>query len=132
MSYKVNEEIKPLQLEVDKYRPYYYGGASGDFNPIHIDNDFAKQVGLAGIILQGLCTMAFVYRAAMADKDPVQMKKLKVRFRGMVKPLDMLSISGKVTAINNNLITLDLIAENQNKEQVITNAQAVLSQDLHK
>ena len=128
MSYKLNQEIKPFEVDVDKYRPYYYAGASGDFNLIHIDNDFAKSVGLPGIILQGLCTMAYVYKAAMGDgdKDPGKIKKIKVRFRQVVKPLDQLTIKGKVSGIENNLVTIELLAENQNKEQVITNAYAVI------
>ena len=47
----------------DKYLPHRYAGASGDFNPIHIDPEFAKQVGLPGNILHGLYTMAQVARA---------------------------------------------------------------------
>lgn len=126
MSYKVNEEIKSLEIEVGKYCPYYYAGASGDFNLIHIDNEFAKKVGLGGIILQGLCTMAYVYRAAMSDKDPGKIKKFKVRFRQIVRPLDKLTIKGKVSSLENNLATIDLLAENQKGEQVITNACAVV------
>ena len=126
MSHKLNQEIKPFEVNVDKYRPYYYAGASGDFNLIHIDNDFAKSVGLPGIILQGLCTMAYVYRAIMGDKDPGKMKKIKVRFRQVVKPLDKLTIKGRVSGIENNLETIELLAENQNKEQVITNAYAII------
>ena len=128
MSHKLNQEIKPFEVNVDKYRPYYYAGASGDFNLIHIDNDFAKSVGLPGIILQGLCTMAYVYKAAMGDKDPGKIKKIKVRFRQVVKPLDQLTIKGKVSGIENNLETIELLAENQNKEQVITNAYAIIEE----
>ena len=40
--------------KVDKYRPIYYAGASGDYNPIHIDPEFGKMVGLGGAILQGI------------------------------------------------------------------------------
>ena len=128
MNYKINEEIKPLEIEIDKYCPYYYAGASGDFNPIHIDNEFARRVGLEGIILQGLCTMAYVYRLVMGDKgkDPSKIKKLKVRFRQVVRPLDKLTIKGKVSKIENNLVTFDLLAENQKNEQVITNASATI------
>ena len=75
MNYKLNEEIKPCEVVVDKYSPFYYAGASGDFNLIHIDNEFAKNVGLPGLILQGLCTMAFVYRAALGNNNPETMKK---------------------------------------------------------
>ncbi|MBI2996099.1 MAG: hypothetical protein HYY52_05270 [Candidatus Melainabacteria bacterium] len=127
MNYQLNENIKPFEIEIDKYRPYYYAGASGDFNPIHIDNDFAKMAGLGGIILQGLCTMAYVYRSAIDNKDPGKIKKIKVRFRNMVRPLDKLTIKGKVSKVENSLATVELLAENQKGEQVITNAFAVLS-----
>ena len=122
----MNEEIKPFEIVVDKYCPFYYAGASGDFNPIHIDDEFAKKVGLPGIILQGLCTMAFVYRAAMRDKNPERIKKIKVRFKSVVRPLDVLSIKGKITNIENNLETIDLSVKNQRNEDVIINAQAVI------
>lgn len=128
MSYIPGQEIKPVQIEVDKYRPYYYAGASRDFNTIHIDNEFGKSVGLGGIILQGLCTMAFVYRAVMGDKDPEKIKSFRVRFRGIVKPLDKLTIKGKVSKMENDLVTFDLFAENQKNEQVITNAFAVIEE----
>ena len=126
MNYQVNQEIQTLQIEVDKYRSYYYAGASGDFNPIHIDNDFAKRVGLGGVILHGLCTMAYVYRGVMGTTDPNKLKKLKVRFRGMVRPLDVLTIKGKVIDVENEEVTIDLQVLNQKNEQVITNAHVVL------
>ena len=126
MSYVVNQEVKPLVIEVNKYLPYYYAGASLDFNLIHIDNEFAKQVGLGGIILQGLCTMAFVYKCVMRDNDPSNLKKLKVRFRHPVKPLDKLTIGGKITSQEKDQTTIELIATNQKGEQVVTNAVAVL------
>ena len=128
MNYKLNQEIKPFEVEVDKYRPYYYAGASGDFNLIHIDNDFAKSVGLPGIILQGLCTMAYVYKAAMGENDPGKIKKIKVRFRQIVRPLDKLTIKGRVLNIENDMATVELLAENQKNEQVITNACAIIQE----
>ncbi len=121
MKYGLGQEINPSEVEIDKYRPYYYAGASGDFNFIHIDNDFANKVGLGGIILHGLCTMALVYKALVQDKDPSKTKKFKVRFRQVVRPLDKLTIKGKVTNIDNKLLTIETSAENQKGEQVITN-----------
>lgn len=126
MSYRVGQELEQLQVDIDKYQPYYYAGASGDFNAIHIDNDFAKKVGLGGIILQGLCTMAYVLRAAVRNNDPDKIKKFKVRFRQAVRPFDKLIIKNKVINVENNLVTLELIAENQKGEQVITNGLAVI------
>ncbi len=124
--YKINQELEPVQIEVDKYRSYYYAGASGDFNPIHLDNDFAIKVGLPGKILHGLCTMAFVYRTVMKNNDPDKMKKLSVRFRQVVRPSDKLTIKGKVIEKENDTVKIGLIAENQNNEQVITNGCAVI------
>lgn len=123
----MSEELKTLKVKINKYLPYYYAGASGDFNLIHIDNDFAKKVGLGGIILQGLCTMAYVFRCAVSvTDDPYKLKKIKVRFRGIVRPEDEITIRGKIISTENNSRIIDLIAENQNSEQIITNAQAIV------
>jgi acyl dehydratase len=48
----------------DPYRPIYYAAGSGDFNPIHIDDAAGKAANLGGVILQGLCTMAWAAEAA--------------------------------------------------------------------
>ena len=69
---KQGDDIPELAVTPDKYLPHRYAGASGDFNPIHIDNDFAQQVGLPRNILHGLYSMAQVARAnaAAAGGDP--------------------------------------------------------------
>ena len=82
----------------DKYLPHRYAGASGDFNPIHIDPEFARAVGLPGNILHGLWMMAQVARgnAQLADGDPRALKRLSVQFRGMGFPEQELVVSGTV------------------------------------
>jgi acyl dehydratase len=75
--------------QIDNDQTFRYAEASGDRNPIHLDENFAKSVGLPGIINHGLCTMAFVSRAAieaLADNDPLRLKRLKVRFSKPVLP----------------------------------------------
>src|SRR3954453_10473414 len=52
------DSVPELKVTPDKYLPHRYAGASGDFNPIHIDPEFARQVGLPGNILHGLWMMA--------------------------------------------------------------------------
>src|SRR5437588_7597705 len=73
-----------LRVTPDPYVTVRYAGASGDFNPIHIDEDFAHKVGLPGRILHGLWTMAQVARAHTdAAGGPDKLKRLSVQFRGM-------------------------------------------------
>jgi len=122
---KVGEKIS-FEVEVKKYAPHHYAGASLDFNPIHIDSDFAKKVGLPGNILHGLCTMAYVYRGVMGSKDPSKIKKLRVRFKQPVLPLEKLTVKGEVTGVEGNLAGIDLTVENQKGEQVISNGFAVV------
>ena len=61
---KAGDELPELKVTPDRYLTVRYAGASGDFNPIHIDDEFAREVGLPGKILHGLWTMAQVARAA--------------------------------------------------------------------
>ncbi len=74
---------------VDADQTFRYAEASGDHNPIHLDAAFARSVGLPGIIVHGMCTMAFAARAvtthACAD-DPRRLKRLAVRFARPVLP----------------------------------------------
>ena len=77
------DQIPELKVTPDKYLPHRYAGASGDFNPIHIDEEFARSVGLPGRILHGLWTMAQVARA---QGDGLRLRSLSVQFRGMGVP----------------------------------------------
>jgi acyl dehydratase len=88
-----------LKVTPDKYLPHRYAGASGDFNPIHIDVDFAKSVGLPQNILHGLYSMAQVARACTdaAGGDPRSLKRLSVQFRGMGFPEQEIVVTGEVT-----------------------------------
>ncbi len=84
---KAGDELPTLKMTPDKYLTVRYAGASGDYNPIHIDEEFAKQVGLPGRILHGLWTMAQVARAQTeAAGGPHALKRLSVQFRGMGVP----------------------------------------------
>src|SRR5881227_869502 len=91
-------DVPELRVTPDRYLTVRYAGASGDFNPIHIDEEFAKQVGLPGRILHGLWTMAQVARAHTdAAGDPGALKSLSVQFRGMGRMGEEIVVSGTVT-----------------------------------
>lgn len=81
--------IVTMAQQVDHDQTYRYKEASGDFNPIHVDENFAKMAGLPGIIVHGLCTMAFTSKVII-DKlcggDPTKLKRLRVRFSRPVLP----------------------------------------------
>ena len=122
---KEGDSIPELRVTPDKYVPHRYAGASGDFNPIHIDPEFAKAVGLPGNILHGLWMMAQVARgnAQLADGDPRALKRLSVQFRGMGFPEQELVVTGTVKEVDGDRVVVDTLAA-QGENQVIRNAEA--------
>jgi acyl dehydratase len=122
---KEGDPIPELKETPDKYLPHRYAGASGDFNPIHIDPEFAKQVGLPGNILHGLYMMALVARAnaSLADGDPRALKRLSVQFRGMGIPEQEIVVSGEVKEVDGNKVVTEGVAK-QSDTRVIRNAEA--------
>ena len=117
--------IPQLKVTPDRYLTNRYAGASGDFNPIHIDEDFAKAVGLPGRILHGLWMMAQVARAQTeAASGPTHLKRLEVQFRGMGFPEQELTVTGTVREVNaDGRAVIDTVAE-QGGKQIIRNAEA--------
>jgi acyl dehydratase len=118
-------ELPTLSVTPDKYVPHRYAGASGDFNPIHIDSEFAKAVGLPRNILHGLYTMAQVARAVTegAGGDPRSLKRLSVQFRGMGFPEREIVVKGEVKESRNGCLVVGVVAE-QDGNQIIRNAEA--------
>jgi acyl dehydratase len=116
-----------LKVTPDKYLPHRYAGASGDFNPIHIDVDFAKSVGLPQNILHGLYSMAQVARACTnaAGGDPRSLKRLSVQFRGMGLPEQEIVVSGEVVDEDGERVTVKAEAV-QGDNRIIRNAEAEL------
>jgi acyl dehydratase len=119
-------QIPEVRVTPDKFLTNRYAGASGDFNPIHIDEDFAKAVGLPGRILHGLWTMAQVARAQTeAAGGPEHLKRLAVQFRGMGVPEQEVVVSGTVREAGAGRVIVDTVAE-QSGNQIIRNAEAEL------
>jgi acyl dehydratase len=123
---QVGAPIPELRVTPDKYLTIRYAGASGDFNPIHIDEELARSVGLPGRILHGLWTMAQVARAQTeAGGGPESLKRLAVQFRGMGLPEQEVLVTGTVREISDGRALIDTVAE-QSGNQIIRNAEAEL------
>jgi len=126
ISLQAGESIPGVRVTPDKYLTVRYAGASGDFNPIHIDEEFAKAVGLPGRILHGLWSMAQVARAQTeAAGGPAALKRLSVQFRGMGVPEQEVVVTGTVREVANGHMLIDTVAE-QSGNQIIRNAEAEL------
>ncbi len=124
--FQVGEQIPEVTVTPDKYLTVRYAGASGDFNPIHIDEEFARAVGLPGRILHGLWTMAQVARAQTeAAGGPEHLKRLSVQFRGMGVPEREVLVTGIVREIADGRAVIDTVAE-QDGKRIIRNAEAEL------
>ncbi len=119
------DELPELKTTPDKYLTVRYAGASGDFNPIHIDEELAKQVGLPGRILHGLWTMAQVARAQTeAGGGPHTLKRLSVQFRGMGLPEQELTVTSTVRERREDgTVVVDTHAT-QLDHQIVRNAEA--------
>jgi 3-hydroxybutyryl-CoA dehydratase len=118
-SYTLGETFE-LVREVDRYRPIYYAGASGDFNPIHIDPEVGRLAGLGGNVLQGLCTLAWAVDCfARYLGDPGAVTKVHARFSRPVALEDTLTFKGVVTEVDGERLRASVRAENQRGEEVL-------------
>ena len=122
------DSLPELRVTPDKYLPHRYAGASGDFNPIHIDKEFAQAVGLPQNILHGLYSMAQVARAhtEAAGGDPRALRRLSVQFRGMGMPEQEIVVNTTVREAEGGKVVTDTVAA-QGENQIIRNAEAELA-----
>jgi len=103
-----------------------YAEASKDFNPIHIDKNFAKKTPLGGTIAHGMLILAYVSQMMTAafERSWLVGGKLNVRFRTPARPGDTITVSGKICKVEKSegqtLVNCDVLCRNQNGESVIT------------
>jgi acyl dehydratase len=119
--------MSELRVTPDKYLPFRYAGASGDFNPIHLDPELAKAVGFPGNILHGLWSMAQVARAALdaGGGDPRALKRLSVQFRGIGLPEQEIVVTATEKAEGDGARLLGLVARQEDRA-IVKNAEAEL------
>jgi acyl dehydratase len=122
---KVGDELPPLvKGPIQQIQLTRYAGASGDFNPIHQDDEFARAAGMGGVFAHGMLSMGFVGQAVTDWAGAGAVRKLGVRFTGIVRLKDIITCRGRVLGKSSkddvHLVELELWAENQKAEKVVT------------
>lgn len=133
----IYEELKAGQrltsltkASVTKVQLVKYAGASGDFNPLHTDDDFAKKIGMQGVIAHGMLVMGFLGEYVMnLAGDLAVPTNFKMRFGAMTVPGDQITCSAFVENVyeeeGKRFVQLELIAEKE-PEHVVGSGQVVL------
>ena len=122
---KVGDELPPLvKGPIQQIQLTRYAGASGDFNPIHQDDEFARAAGMGGVFAHGMLSMGFVGQAVTDWAGAGQVRKLGARFAGLVRLKDTITCRGRVLAKSSkddvNLVDLEVWAENDKGDKVVT------------
>jgi acyl dehydratase len=122
---KVGDELPALvKGPLEQIQLTRYAGASGDFNPIHQDPEFAKVAGMGGVFAHGMLSMGFVAQAVTDWAGAGRVRKISVRFAALVRLKDNVTCRGRVVATSQkdgvNLVELDIWAENGKGEKVVT------------
>jgi acyl dehydratase len=131
----IGSELPPLvKPPITREQLRRYAEASGDFNPIHLDDEIARSVGLDGVIAHGMLSMAFLgqfVEQQLASHPDALLARITVRFSSMVRPGDVLTCRGIVRQRTQEpdgrtTLTIECWAENQRGEKV-TGGEAVIA-----
>jgi acyl dehydratase len=122
---QVGDELPPLvKGPLAQIQLTQYAGASGDFNPIHQDAEFARAAGMGGVFAHGMLSMGFVAQALTDWAGAGTVRRLGVRFAALVRLKDTVTCGGRVLAKTSkddrHLVDLEVWAENQRGEKVVT------------
>lgn len=127
----VDQKLEPMvKPPITKVQLARYAGASGDFNPLHLDDGFAQKIGMDGVIAHGMLVMGFLgeYVMKIAGKE-ARIANFKMRFGKMTVPGDEIRCSGVVERTyeedGKRRIALDLTAEKVSGE-VVGSGSAIL------
>lgn len=125
----VGDEMTPLARTVTQEQINAYADASGDHNPIHVDPEFARAVGLPGTIAHGLLDMAILTEAvARWAGGYEQVASVACRFSKPLLPGQSVTCTGRVISVDDTArtATLELEATSSSGERVLTNGRATV------
>src|SRR5438309_3104299 len=119
------DELPPLvKGPIEQIQLTRYAGASGDFNPIHQDEAFARAAGMGGVFGHGMLSMGFVAQAITDWAGAGTVRRLGVRFAALVRLRDVVTCRGRVLAKSSkddvHTVELEVWAENQRGEKIVT------------
>jgi len=123
---KVGDDMPELvKGPLQKLQHVMYAGASGDFNPLHTDDDFARAVGMkGGVIAHGMLIMGFAGQAITNWVPRKYLRKFGVRFSGMTKPGNTITVTGTVVEKRvdgvENIVSCELIARDESEDVKLT------------
>ena len=122
---KVGDELPALvKGPIQQIQLTRYAGASGDFNPIHQDHEFAKAAGMGDVFAHGMLSMGFVAQCVTDWAGAGAVRKIGVRFAAIVRLKDTITCRGRVLSKSSkddvHLVELEIWAENQRGEKVVT------------
>ncbi|WP_370521711.1 MaoC/PaaZ C-terminal domain-containing protein [Virgibacillus sp. MSP4-1] len=128
---EVGQELTSLtKPPITKVQLVKYAGASGDFNPLHTDDEFAQKIGMDGVIAHGMLIMGFLGQYVMeVAGDMATVKKFRMRFGAMSRPGDEITCSGVIDKIyekdGKGFVDLELHAT-RNKDKIVGTGKATL------
>ena len=120
----IGDELPPLAKgPIQQIQLTRYAGASGDFNPIHQDPEFAQAAGMGGVFAHGMLSMGFVAQAVTDWAGAGTVRKIGVRFAALVRLKDTVTCRGRVVATAQkdgaNVVELEIWADNQKGDKVV-------------
>lgn len=127
MGKSVKQSFEKVSMpKITRIQLVKYAGASGDFNPIHTDEEFAKNSPLKGLIAHGMLSMGFLtqYVEKIAG-DPLLVHDVSVQFRGIVRPDDVVTLEAHELESDDELRKLQLVIKNQN-EAIVLKGEAII------
>ena len=125
----VGDEMTPLSRTVTQEQIDAYADASGDHNPIHVDPEFARSVGLPGTIAHGLLDMAILAEAVARWAGGYErVASVSCRFSKPLLPGQTITCTGRVTEIDDRegIAVLEVAAQSSSGERVLTNGRATV------
>jgi acyl dehydratase len=124
----LGDEVAPYSQKVTQEQIKAYADASGDHNPIHLDPEFARSVGLPGTIAHGLLEMGILAEAiASWAGGSANLLSLSCRFSKPLLPGDTIICSGTVISVDDaGVATLSVAAASDRGDRVLTNGRATV------